>query len=1142
LRATSAREDCVFTPKDIREQFGGGNFDRGRNYLRRGFVVNIVPRGDGLGCHASVRNESGKRYESEVRWHRDPRGHWQFESACTCPVGGSCKHVAAVLLRIAAGNQEHGQAEDGGNTPPPNGQPKPQTNGHAGGPNGAQANNGTRRQRGRNKMLVAQGQQNQSDRQANSALWQWLDRLRRITQPPTPTEPVDEQLLYLLNLDGEHQPVRRALVRVVSVRAKGDGSPGKPRVYNGDLNRPARFVSAEDQDILLELVKRQGSNQGPDRRLEGEWGARLLKRMIATGRVFWREPKGEALQEAPSKAGSLFWASTREGRYRLQVGVDDAPLILPVVPPWYIDVNADLAGPVALDVPANVLGELLLAPALPPDATERAVRELPGLIGPVAEQIAPPILVQERRVGRVRPRPVLRLLRTELKSETRGERVLDCAQILFDYRGIRCSFDEHQDPLVRTEGTEVIRIDRDRQAEQRAWQKLVGLGIFPTDYQRQSLLVPRSERDWIPLMLGPLPALADEGWLVEIDPDFAFRLHEPEPEWLVQLEDSSNDWFGLSLDITVDGQRMPLLPLLTTFLHDSGEEWTAQRFAALDDNEPFVLRDEENRRLIRVPAGRLKPIFATLLELFDSPLESDGQLRLPRHASAVLSDLAENQQLSFIGGERLRALAERMRNSQGVEEVEPPKGLKAELRPYQRQGLSWLQFLSSSELGGVLADDMGLGKTVQTLAHLLIEKESGRMDRPCLVVAPTSLMFNWKREAKRFAPSLKVLLLHGHDRKERFDAISRYDIVLTTYPLLPRDFEVLSEPEYHIVILDEAQNIKNSKSRAAQLVGQLKTRHRLCLTGTPMENHLGEFWSLMNFLMPGLFADETAFKRRYRTPIEKHGDQGVRNQLVKRAKPFLLRRTKAEVAKDLPPITHILRTVALEDSQRDLYEAVRIAMDEKVRAEIAAKGMGRSHIVVLDALLKLRQVCCDPRLVKLDSAAGVTESAKLDMLMELLPEMVEEGRRILLFSQFTSMLSLIEKRVEEAGIEYLKLTGSTKDREPLVERFQTGEVPLFLIRLKAGGVGLNLTAADTVIHYDPWWNPAVEQQATDRAHRIGQDKPVFVYKLLTEGTVEQKIAELQDKKRELADALLSESGGALAWTPDDLQDLFAPLT
>src|SRR5207248_6011643 len=309
-------------------------------------------------------------------------------------------------------------------------------------------------------------------------------------------------------------------------------------------------------------------------------------------------------------------------------------------------------------------------------------------------------------------------------------------------------------------------------------------------------------------------------------------------------------------------------------------------------------------------------------------------------------------------------------------------------------------------------------------------------------------------------------------------------------------------------------------TKTTQLVCRLDARHRLCLTGTPMENHLGELWSQFAFLMPGLLGDTKRFARVFRTPIEKKQDGERRTVLSGRLKPFMLRRTKSLVAADLPPKTEILRPLELAGPQRDLYETVRVAMHENVRREVAEKGLARSHIVVLDALLKLRQVCCDPRLVKLTAARQVNASAKLEHLMEMLPPLIEEGRQILLFSQFTSMLDLIKPALAEARIDFVELRGNTKDRAGPVAQFQKGKVPLFLISLKAGGTGLNLTAADTVIHYDPWWNPAVENQATDRAHRIGQKKPVFVYKLIAAGTIEERIIELQDKKGQLATATL----------------------
>ena len=309
-----------------------------------------------------------------------------------------------------------------------------------------------------------------------------------------------------------------------------------------------------------------------------------------------------------------------------------------------------------------------------------------------------------------------------------------------------------------------------------------------------------------------------------------------------------------------------------------------------------------------------------------------------------------------------------------------------------------------------------------------------------------------------------------------------------------------------------------------------------------MENHLGELWSLFDFLMPGLLGDERQFRNLFRNPIEKFGDKDRSHSLTRRIAPFLLRRTKGEVAKELPPKTEILRSVELAGSQRDLYESIRLAMHEKVQREINQKGMARSHIIILDALLKLRQACCDPRLLKLDAAKAVTQSAKLESLMDMLPELIEEGRRVLLFSQFTSMLALIEAELRKVDLEYVLLTGDTTDRATPVQRFQNGAVPLFLISLKAGGTGLNLTAADTVIHYDPWWNPAVENQATDRAHRIGQDKPVFVYKLITLGTVEEKIMAMQTRKKELADSLFDpEAKNGPQLTADDLSALFEPL-
>jgi len=386
-------------------------------------------------------------------------------------------------------------------------------------------------------------------------------------------------------------------------------------------------------------------------------------------------------------------------------------------------------------------------------------------------------------------------------------------------------------------------------------------------------------------------------------------------------------------------------------------------------------------------------------------------------------------------------------------------------------------------------------------------------------------------------------VLHGQDRHGRFAEVASADLVLTTYPLLSRDAGRLSEIAFHSVILDEAQNIKNPRAKAAHVVRRLKTDHRLCLTGTPLENHLGELWALFDFLMPGFLGDSETFRRVYRTPIENQGDGARQDVLARRVAPFMLRRTKQEVAADLPPKTEIVEPITFDPAQAELYESIRATVDRRVREAIARQGLGRSHITILDALLKLRQVCCDPRLLQLDQPGPPPPSAKLARLLELLDELLDEGRRVLLFSQFTSMLALVEAELERRGIAYAKLTGQTRKRDEAIDCFRSGAVPLFLISLKAGGVGLNLPEADTVIHYDPWWNPAAEAQATDRAHRIGQTQPVFVYKLIVENSVEEKMLALQNRKRALAAGVYAgrEGESLPALDAETLAALLAPI-
>jgi superfamily II DNA or RNA helicase len=747
------------------------------------------------------------------------------------------------------------------------------------------------------------------------------------------------------------------------------------------------------------------------------------------------------------------------------------------------------------------------------------------------------------------PVPCLRMLTMQVFEGFRGRyrwrnEYLDVAALTFDYAGARAGRDS-PGLLTRFRDGKVLRIKRDHALEKQAHAALAGTGFikvmnaarfYPDPHKHDYTLA--SEQAWLDFTVHQLPQLRAQGWRIDFDESFRYATVEA-GDWLAEVRESGGDWFDLSLQVEVEGNRVDLIPLLLTVIRERPEllsRGKGQHAAA--DGHLFVRL--ESGRMLAVPFARLQPLVAVLHDLLDAA--PAGKLRLPRLDVLRLADLDDSTALKWQGGEALRGLGRKLAGFTAITPVNAPADFGAQLRSYQEQGLAWLQFLREYGLGGILADDMGLGKTVQTLAHILIEKQAGRLTHPVLVVAPTSVVPNWKAEAARFAPQLRVHVSHGLKRKESFGEMAASDLVLTTYALLPRDEQALLGQEFHLVILDEAQQIKNAQTRAARVVGQLRAAHRLCLTGTPLENHLGELWSLFHFLMPGLLGDATTFRRAYRTPVEKHGDNARRENLVRRIRPFILRRTKDQVAPELPPKTEILRPVELAGSQRELYETVRASVHERVRAEIAARGIAQSHIVVLDALLKLRQICCDPRLLKVDAARHVKESAKLQLLIEMLQELLPEGRRVLIFSQFTSMLDLIEPELAKLDIAHVKLTGQTRDRERPVKAFQSGKVPLFLISLKAGGTGLNLTAADTVIHYDPWWNPAVENQASGRAHRIGQDKPVFVYKLIVSGSVEEKIASLQASKAALARGVLeNDAGASLPLTSEDIQALFEPL-
>jgi SNF2 family DNA or RNA helicase len=794
--------------------------------------------------------------------------------------------------------------------------------------------------------------------------------------------------------------------------------------------------------------------------------------------------------------------------------------------------------------------ETLAYPAAEKDA------ELLEKLQAVLENRSPAPLPQQI-VDNVQPVPRLWLASIEFSAfEPRNGRmqryIQHRAALSFSYLEEYVSGQKNADVVIRQEH-QTLRIKRQPEVEQRYREQLRALGFKIAT--RQSKALPESAGElyemvndsaWLTFTLNELPKLRTQGWELQIDDDFGFDLTAVD-DWYATVDEApGRDWFDLELGIIVNGERLSLLPILLNLMRSHAEILNPERLAKRRDDELILVNipgrpNSSNGPLqVALPYGRLKPVLATLGEFY---LQEPGKtaLRLS-HADATRLNPLEDLPLLWEGGDHIRSFAQRLRDIKDYS-APAPAGLNAILRPYQLEGLSWMQSLRQLEVGGILADDMGLGKTLQTLAHVLSEKNAGRLDRPCMVVMPTSLIPNWLDEAAHFTPQLKVLALYGAGRKKHFAQLNDYDLILTTYALLPKDVEQLAALPLHVLVLDEAQYIKNPSSKAAQAARELNARQRLCLSGTPLENHLGELWSLFHFLLPGWLGDVKSFNRDYRVPIERHASEMRLQHLNGRIKPFLLRRTKEQVATELPPKTEIIHWVELNEAQRDVYETMRLAMDKKVRDEITRKGVARSQIIILEALLKLRQVCCDLRLVNEDPApARGSSSGKLDSLMEMLEELFDEGRRILLFSQFTSMLSLIEAELKRRNVAYALLTGQTRDRRTPVRDFQSGKLQIFLISLKAGGVGLNLTEADTVIHYDPWWNPASENQATDRAYRIGQEKPVFVYKLIARGTVEEKIQHLQQEKSDLAAGVLDgRKAGDWKLQSEDIEALFAPL-
>jgi superfamily II DNA or RNA helicase len=659
---------------------------------------------------------------------------------------------------------------------------------------------------------------------------------------------------------------------------------------------------------------------------------------------------------------------------------------------------------------------------------------------------------------------------------------------------------------------------RDIQAEQAAMALLLRCGFSSPDVQGRMQL--QGQNAVLNFFAGVYPKLQKK-WTVTLEERLEKSTNASfdrvEPEFRVTA--SGEQWFDLSVSFkSSSGQQLSAADIQQLLLSGQNHKRLSNGRIAIMDGEAIqefneVLRDcsPEQRnneyRLNQVQAGFL-----------DAALKTNPDWKLQAPDSWLKRTAVQRGDLTL---------------------TPPPLGdLEAVLRPYQKTGVAWLHFLRQNGFGGILADEMGLGKTVQTLAFLRSIADRNA-DSPSLIVCPTSLVYNWIAESLKFTPELKVLDLTGANRHDRFSRIRENDLVITSYGLLRRDADQYRAIEFDTVILDEAQHIKNRQTQNSQAVKSIRARRRFVLTGTPMENSVLDLWSIFDFLMPGYLGNAKDFRERYELPIVRDKDVQAQARLSKRLRPFLLRRLKKDVAPELPEKIEQVAYCDLTQDQAAVYEQIMEASRSEIYSSVESQGVNKSRMLIFTALLRLRQACCDLRLLPLAQVKPETASGKMDIFEELMEEILDGGHRVLVFSQFVTMLALLKEKLDKEGIAYAYLDGASTNRGAIVDSFQRGnEIPVFLISLKAGGAGLNLTGADTVIHFDPWWNPAVEDQATGRAHRIGQTRIVTSYKLIARGTIEEKMLHLQERKREWIQGTLGDANdflNTLSW--DDIQEL-----
>ncbi len=1124
----------------LRRLLGARAFLRGYDYVRRQAVSDVAM--EEISARGAVRGTDPEPYA--VKLQVTPAG---FNSECTCPafpkINGHCKHVAALLIALrdqVRPKQPRQEPQQNGLTTMPNAQ-------HGSAADLETLSGGSRRARRRARKLAAQRAmgggpggvgphgarpgftvEGREGRGPITGIDAWI---------PEPMPPAPKTIEYRMQV--------RPSALTISLL---DPDARMPLSATALLAFQAQRPTA-DRDALRVLARHEAD--GPRRvgvEIRGEDAAEILPCL-----------KGRRVILEPQMMELRFGDEPLRPRFDLELAQDGQQVLVKASfmragdprkfstnhggwfegsPGWHVDAQEGWARPIDRRVSPGAIRRLMRTPSISesldnlpvliaqglPKVSLEVGAELPDL-SQVADVVDMPPTFRLRAGGTlIEARVSLRAAYEDTEIDVRADGMTPPVIV----KPPKAHGGDEEEEFTR--GPRRVRADKratvircDIAAQQEATSKLRALGL-------------KADED-------------GQGFVARGDDALQF--------WTEAVGALPDDWDLFIPDDLVDVQ-VRSTALSANARVSSGVDWLSLRLTFESDGIA-VTQDElarclaEGRRYVRLSDGsfaKLDPekVRAVLLRQAEILATSGAQGgKLPLSQAGRIQELLEQVGKANVS-DGAKELFKKLRDVDEIKVVKKPRNLKAQLRPYQEQGFQWLWFLHDIASGGILADDMGLGKTVQAITLLLavksaVEKDAksdGKKKFKALIVAPTSVVTNWERELDKFAPSLEHIVWHGGDRKERTDELEDADVVITSYALLRRDEELLAKLDLVYAILDEAQNIKNPLSATARAAKRLKAQRRLALTGTPIENRLSEIWSIFDFVSPGLLGPLDKFEERYARPID-NGDQKAAARLRATIHPFILRRTKGEVAKDLPEKIESDQFCELTGEQSSLYAAVLKEVRAQVMGEVERQGLAKSHIQILAGLTRLRQAACDPRLLGLPREFGDVDSGKLVALRELIQTSVEGGHRVLVFSQFVSMLTIIRRAMEEDGVAYEYLDGSTKDRQGRVNNFQREDgPPVFLISLKAGGSGLNLTAADTVIHFDPWWNPAVEDQATDRAHRIGQTKVVTTYRLIAKGTIEEKILELGGKKRELVGAVLSEdAGGAKKLTKNDLEELFS---